>query len=58
MSISVHCDAADCDTWQREPAESFLTLSGQYGPDRHFCSLDCVLLWVGAHSVPVMTVEW
>lgn len=58
MSVSLHCDRDGCDSWQREPAEAFLTLSGQYGPDKHFCNLECCLVWTAAQSIPITTVEW
>lgn len=56
MAISLHCDRDGCDTWQREPAESFLILRGQGGA-KHFCSLDHVMHWCAAHSEPSTTVD-
>ena len=53
---ALHCDREGCDSWQRQPAVSFLTLRGGYGDDNHFCTLDCCMHWCAAHSSPTEVI--
>lgn len=46
--IGLHCDAKECDTWQREkpdiPVEMFTVIGNHAHPGTlHFCSTDCIL---------------
>jgi hypothetical protein len=43
--LALHCDYDQCDSWQREPSQSFLVLTGQDSKDNHFCSVDCIMHW-------------
>jgi hypothetical protein len=56
-----HCDTEGCDTWQRIDTTNpvFVTVYCPGHLEFHFCSLDHVMKWAAANSVPteVMSTE-
>lgn len=57
-----HCDRDQCDSWQRldttQPQFITVTCPHTWGqPEFHFCSLDHLMLWAAAHSVPTEVVS-
>jgi hypothetical protein len=57
-----HCDYEDCDTWQRVITDQpqFITVTCPVTwkqPEFHFCSLDHVMRWSAANSVPTEVVS-
>jgi hypothetical protein len=57
MSIGIHCDGSECDTWTRqEMAEACGFILAQWdGSGLQFCSWDCVLRF--AANMPPLEVR-
>jgi hypothetical protein len=51
-----HCDAESCDSWQRVDTTVFITVHCPGHPEFHFCTLNCLMLWAAANSVPTEAV--
>lgn len=61
MSVAIHCDQVDCDTWCFESAKDELWLAVLGGAPNtdvaHFCSLDCLTKWAAANSEPTERIS-
>ncbi|MEV6219866.1 hypothetical protein [Nocardia sp. NPDC051833] len=68
MSMAVHCDRDECDTWQRTGDDlptgwwiltasprRFLAWNEQAEKSWAFCTLDCLMHWAAARSTPTET---
>jgi hypothetical protein len=64
--ISLSCDREGCDTWQRmtDDTEDHWVIVHLNNPDfedevvtRHFCTVDCLMHWAAANSVPTEVIR-
>lgn len=58
MTLAKHCDAPDCDSWQREGAtpDTWLTLTAAT-LTKHFCCPWCALRHLSTLAEPTENVE-
>jgi hypothetical protein len=52
---ALHCDKAGCDTWRTADtiqSDEFYTLTSDHQFERHFCTLEHLMLWAARHSEP------
>jgi hypothetical protein len=64
MSNAYHCDADGCDSWVRTVPgfahpSGFVTVTDTMDGTTiaHCCTLDCLMRWAAARSVPTEAVE-
>jgi hypothetical protein len=61
MSNAYHCDADGCDSWVRQhgSVHNFVTVTDTMDGTTiaHCCTLDCLMRWAAARSVPTEAVE-